>query len=323
MILAATILACGEYTVTMYAARHGVGSSLGLLSESDQDAVNTAYRASQVIFLIALTLSKLSITLLILRIFSNLQSRLASMACTSVTVAVVAWGVASTLATSIRCEPARVQMEQGEQVCPGHEGRWLTITVAACLIETWIAALPAILCINLRMDLGKKIKVFLAFSFRLGCIVFAVMHYLAYNRAYKGKVEEAPLLADVVVWQQAGLCYSLLSATIPVSLNFIGQFTTGASVALSSGRKSSAWSSSGPFGNLSFSGKSKLSGSIVSGQRGTLPRQSNQVRQPPGVSHPAAAKQKYNASHSMGMFRDYAFQLPHVNVPGVIPDLPD
>lgn len=46
MILAATILACGEYTVTMYAARHGVGSSLGLLSESDQDAVNTASRNS-------------------------------------------------------------------------------------------------------------------------------------------------------------------------------------------------------------------------------------------------------------------------------------
>ncbi|PPJ60918.1 hypothetical protein CBER1_06200 [Cercospora berteroae] len=321
MILVATILACGEYATTMYAARRGIGSSLSLLSEPDQDTVNKAYRASQILFLVALTLSKLSVTLLILRIFSNLQSRLASVACTSVTVAVIAWGVASALATSIVCQPARVQTKPDDQVCPGHEARWLTITVTACLIETWIAALPALLCINLRMAPGKKVKVFLAFIFRLGCIVFAVMHYLAYNRAYTGRVKDAPLLADVVVWQQAGLCYSLLSATIPVSLNFIGQFTTGASVALSSGQKSSARSSSGRFGHLSFSGKSKISGSMVSGQRGA--RRSSQIGYPPGLPHPVAAKQKYNASHNMAIFRDYAFQPPHVNVPGVIPDLPD
>ncbi|KAM3413873.1 hypothetical protein BST61_g10547 [Cercospora zeina] len=308
MILAATVLACGEYGATMYAAQHGIGSSLALLSKPDRHAVNTTFRASQILFFVALTLSKLSVTLLILRIFSNLQSRLASVACTSVTVAVMAWGAASTLATSVGCEPGRVLVEQGEQACPGHDQRWLTITVAACVVETWIAALPALLCINLRIGFGKKIKVFLAFAFRLGCAVFAVLHYLAYHRAYEGDIEEAPLLAEVVVWQQAALCYSLLSATIPVSMNFIGQFATGASVALSAARKSTT--TRGSFirlGKLSLSGKSKVSASGVSEPRGTLARHTVYGHEFGGG----------------GVSRDDAFQLPKVEIVGVIPDLPD
>ncbi|KAF2213583.1 hypothetical protein CERZMDRAFT_39079, partial [Cercospora zeae-maydis SCOH1-5] len=313
-ILAATILACGEYGATMYAANHGVGLSLALLSESDRHVVNTTLRASHVLFFIALTLSKLSVTLLMLRIFSNLQSRLASAACTSVTVAVIAWGVASTLATSVGCEPAPVRAERGEQICPGYKQRWLTITVAACIIETSIAALPALLCINLRMDFGKKVKVFLAFAFRLGYVIsMTVLEWGWLIFKHSCAFFAAPLLAEVVVWQQSALCYSLLSATIPVSLNFISQFATGASAALSTARKSSTLGSSIRFGNLSLSGKSKFSGSTVSEPRGTFARQTEQIRHTPkrhefgGVAYP----------------RNYAFQLPKVEIAGVIPDLPD
>lgn len=58
------------------------------------------------------------------------------------------------------------------------------------------------------------------------------MHYSAYAEVTAS--DSNAYLSSVMIWQQAGLCYALISATIPVSLQFIGRFATGVSVALSS-----------------------------------------------------------------------------------------
>lgn len=72
-------------------------------------------------YLIANTLSKLSMVFLVKRIFSHQDSRRAAVFCGTLGAIVAAWGIASTMATSIGCQPVHV-MQGDDETCPGAVG---------------------------------------------------------------------------------------------------------------------------------------------------------------------------------------------------------
>lgn len=77
------------------------------------------------------------------------------------------------------------------------------------------------------MNKNHKITAGGAFAFRLIIIPFSVLHYTTYTRAvHAEKVGTA--FSKVIGWQQATLCYSLLSATVPLSRTLFKRFETPA-----------------------------------------------------------------------------------------------
>ncbi|KAK4504758.1 hypothetical protein PRZ48_002720 [Zasmidium cellare] len=98
--------------------------------------------------------------------------------------------------------------------------RWsLTLTLSA-LLELLYIALSLLLVFPLQMRLTIKCTVVLAFSFRLLCAVLAALHTL-WIAKYVHSPDPGLAIADVLVWQQVGLGYSLIATTIPTLKNFV------------------------------------------------------------------------------------------------------
>ena len=57
-------------------------------------------------------------------------------------------------------------------------------------------------------------------------IPFSVLHYTYYTTAVNSD-SSGTAFSTVLCWQQATLCYSLLSATVPLSRTFFKRFETG------------------------------------------------------------------------------------------------
>lgn len=104
--------------------------------------------------------------------------------------------------------------------------RWLVVTVLDCIIELFLVLTPAYFLADLQMNLTNKITAGIAFAIRLGVVPFSALHLSAYRTALDTN-SAGTSVSTVVCWQQATLCYSLLSATVPLGRTFLKRFQTG------------------------------------------------------------------------------------------------
>lgn len=104
--------------------------------------------------------------------------------------------------------------------------------------------LPIYLVSHLRIKVSKKMLVVSAFAYRMPYVVFCLYHpyssltrdksmialSLLYLRVYSKAARSEDRVhhfTKVIIWQQALICYSLLSATLPFVQAFMRSFTTG------------------------------------------------------------------------------------------------
>lgn len=115
-IAGATLVAVGQYIAIYVGLDEGVGRSSTLVTKSYARHLGTSVLASEVMFLVALMLSKLSVVFFMKRLFTRDHS-VAWWCCNAALAATVIWGFASSLGVSVGCGPARIL--NGPERCPG------------------------------------------------------------------------------------------------------------------------------------------------------------------------------------------------------------
>ncbi|QDS70900.1 hypothetical protein FKW77_006294 [Venturia effusa] len=140
-----------------------------------------------------------------------------------VLVAAAIWGVSSIIGISIVCQPSGL-LEHRYASCGGQTLRWQLIGAFDSLTEVMIVILTLGLIWRLQMRLELKIKVVLAFTFRLPLVAIISVHsrYITIAPKYD--------LPMTIIWvltvEQVQLGYSLISATIPNLKSFLMMFDT-------------------------------------------------------------------------------------------------
>lgn len=124
LITAATIFAIGQYAAVYSGLDHGVGKSTELLGKEHATELGKSVIASELLYLIAQTLSKLSVVFFTKRLFNRDHTK-AWWACNIAVALTVVWGVASCLAISVGCGPSTVLY--GEERCSGEVSNTSTI----------------------------------------------------------------------------------------------------------------------------------------------------------------------------------------------------
>ncbi|THZ08944.1 hypothetical protein D6C93_00283 [Aureobasidium pullulans] len=183
--------------------------------------------ASQIFYLLTMGLTNLSLTLLMRRIFStNTKHKIGSYILLGV---ISAWLVLAVAAVKSNCPSTHI-LEGQEHTCPNDIYRWRAIFAITICIEAAVMGLPIYLqenacrlslCVSnavcellivtdlTNADLDLKYD-------RLVCTIYEVR---SDDRSHH--------FSKVIVWQQASICYSLLSATLPFVQAFMRSFTTG------------------------------------------------------------------------------------------------
>ncbi|TIA21209.1 hypothetical protein D6C80_01878 [Aureobasidium pullulans] len=179
--------------------------------------------ASQTFYLLTMGLTNLSLTLLMRRIFStNTKHKIGSYILLGV---ISAWLVLAVAAVKSNCPSTHI-LEGQEHTCPNDIYRWRAIFAITICIEAAVMGLPIYLVSHLRIKTSKKMLVVSAFAYRMPMIALSILYMKVYSKAVRSD-DRSHHFSKVIVWQQASICYSLLSATLPFVQAFMRSFTTG------------------------------------------------------------------------------------------------
>ncbi|GAB7356491.1 hypothetical protein MBLNU459_g7248t2 [Dothideomycetes sp. NU459] len=223
-VTAAQIVALGQCGAIIVALRHGLGITSEELDVSRHHAIGRAVMASQLLCLIVLALSKLSVLLLLRRIFSSAGDYvLLSNGLLGITVI---WAISVLGAIGTECLPG------SPEVCSQDVLRWSMIVAFDICIELVLVLSPIFYMWNCTTG-------YLAFpplpiiSSLLGLLTVATNSLIALSVAYlKAYItalhsHNSGLHFTIpIIWQQIILLYSLLSATYPFMQNYMRTFTT-------------------------------------------------------------------------------------------------
>ncbi|KEQ91015.1 hypothetical protein AUEXF2481DRAFT_521815 [Aureobasidium subglaciale EXF-2481] len=220
-ITVAHVTALAQWASLMVALNNGLGGpeeAIGHLTNMSRTIV-----ASQILYLLTVGLTNLSLTLLMRRIFTtNSKHKLGSYILLGV---ISAWLVLAVTAIKSNCPSTHI-LEGQEHTCPNDIYRWRAIFAITICIEAAVMGLPIYLVSHLRIKVGKKMLVVSAFAYRMPMIAFSLFYLKVYNEAVNSD-DRVQHFSKVIVWQQASICYSLLSATLPFVQAFMRSFTTG------------------------------------------------------------------------------------------------
>ncbi|KAI9801612.1 MAG: hypothetical protein M1825_003291 [Sarcosagium campestre] len=210
-------------TISVFVAVNlGLGKRQELLSESHLINIQKAGYAGDILYFLALCLSRLSTAFLIARLSRSKEHLIAAYA---TGVFTVLWGVAGTFAIATRCEIRQPWIMLGTQ-CEDLGTRWIALGTIGIAIETVLILLPVYLVWNLQMARSSKAVVVGAFAFRLPVIAAGVLRIIFLTRALNSS-DYTFESVDFSVVTMIELHYSLMAATIPCMKPFIKAFNTG------------------------------------------------------------------------------------------------
>ncbi|KAJ9669586.1 hypothetical protein H2201_000453 [Coniosporium apollinis] len=204
---AAQVVALGQYISVLVALSHGLGKSTSIVSSEQYAVVSKATYTSQILIIAALALAKCSVILLIRRVFTRDMKNF-WMICTILLGFIGVWALASII------------------TCPGYAARWKAVVALDVATELLFVILPIYLVWGLQMSRNLKLRVVLAFAFRIPVAAFALAFLNAVD-TYRDHENTGVAYSAVIIWHQVELGYSLIAATIPCLKSFIKSFDTG------------------------------------------------------------------------------------------------
>ncbi|KAF1991535.1 hypothetical protein K402DRAFT_388936 [Aulographum hederae CBS 113979] len=217
------LFATGHAIAVFISTSSGLGKAVTLIDPAHQTKVADSFLASQLLLLAGLCMSKCSVILLIRRVFTR-DLQVFYWTSTVILVVLVVWGIASMIAVSAACMPEHIFPGPENLQCPNDILRWKLVVIFDVITEAVIIVLPLIFVSPIRMSLSHKARVVLAFLFRAPSIPFALLFLTTYTRAIHTGATGTSLVAPII-WQQAELCWSLISATVPCMRAFIRSFS--------------------------------------------------------------------------------------------------
>ncbi|KAB8339049.1 hypothetical protein FH972_021985 [Carpinus fangiana] len=205
------------------AVNQGFGRKTSLLSQDEQSHISKSLYAGQILYITAMCLSKISTALLIARLTRVRRHVLATQAVSAFTAA---WGIATILAVSLRCDLSAPWSYSGGAQCVSPFTRWLGVEIVSMFIELLLFGLAIFLVWGLQMSRKLKLIVVGAFMCRplvivtLGVRIYYLRPvYFSSDPFFNGV--EASILTQVCMH------YALMAATIPCTKPFIKAFHSG------------------------------------------------------------------------------------------------
>lgn len=107
--------------------------------------------------------------------------------------------------------------------------RWQIITAVDISTDVAACLLSLVLVWNLNMPFGMKFQVVAVFAFRAPLVILSALH-LASIKDYQGSAEPQFAITTALLFQQAMVAWSLISATIPNLGCFVKSFSMGLGV---------------------------------------------------------------------------------------------
>ncbi|KAF1975933.1 hypothetical protein BU23DRAFT_456954 [Bimuria novae-zelandiae CBS 107.79] len=208
LVVAATLIGLVQAVLFFKALQSG----LGQIPENVPDLSKTASLsfASQVLLLAALYLAKCSGVLLLRRLFVRDHQTISRLCDISLGFTVFC-GIATVILSSVGCPTSGFFNEH----CGSQNTRWSVITALDVVTEVILLLLPAYLVWQLQMKTSYKLRVIVAFCFRILVILFSIFHLTARIR-YTDRGQPSPFnIVSTLIWHQTLLAWSLISTTIP------------------------------------------------------------------------------------------------------------
>lgn len=226
LLIAGTVVHFAQTIPIFTALRHGLAQFNSNTYPNDWAVSGKAFLASEVLTLVALGLSKCSVLAMMLRVFTpdRALTRLWK-ACFAFSVLSALWTVGSILAVAINCDGATLLTTQKTEKCPHQFVRWQAITAINITTDIIICIIPAALTWSLNMATKLKVQVVLAFGFRIFIVPLSAYH-LRHFSDYLQSTEPQFAITESLVFQQAMLTVSLITATIPNLKTFMKSFNT-------------------------------------------------------------------------------------------------
>lgn len=199
-----------------------------------------SFFVSQLFSVAVLCLAKCSVTWLFLRVLSDTGRNFKAIK--AFLILNVLWGFASIVGLAADCNPSAILTTKTVNHCPQqvrrqpsvvicHRAnkavkllRWQVITAVDIATDVVTCLLPLVLVWNLRMPFGMQFQVVAAFAFRAPLVAFSALH-LAAVKEYQGSTEPQFAVTAALIFQQAIVSWSLISATIPNLGSFIKSFS--------------------------------------------------------------------------------------------------
>ncbi|KAI5461013.1 hypothetical protein BGZ63DRAFT_455119 [Mariannaea sp. PMI_226] len=207
----------------------GLDSGLGKfnsITPMEQLATSSKSTLAAVILgLLALSLAKCSLLGLILRIIGSRSGKIRPF-CIGLMILSGAWGIGSCVVLLVKCRADTTLSLDNLKKCPDQNKRWAVITAIDIFTEilTWLLTVRLSWTVN--MSVTHKCQVVMAFSFRIPLIALSVCH-LAYFSKYPTSAEPQFAVTNSLLFQQAMIAWSLISATVPNLRNFLKSFSIG------------------------------------------------------------------------------------------------
>ncbi|ROW12262.1 hypothetical protein VMCG_00384 [Cytospora schulzeri] len=224
----ATVAELGQSASLISGLKHGLAKFNSITTEASwRSTSKQSFFVSQLLSIAVLCLAKCSITWLFLRVLFDTGR--SYKAIKVYLVLNVLWGVAAIIGLAADCNASTILTTQHITQCPEQFLRWQIITAFDIITDVIACLLPLFLVWNLNMPFGLKFQVVAAFAFRAPLVIFSALH-LASIRNYQGSTEPQFAITTALLFQQAMVAWSLISATIPNLGSFIKSFSMGLGV---------------------------------------------------------------------------------------------
>ncbi|KAK5674780.1 hypothetical protein LTS10_012516 [Elasticomyces elasticus] len=222
VLFAGSIFHVSQSVLVLIAVDYGFGKSKLLLDDKTISRNAKLVYASDILYVVALFMSKISIMCLEMCLsVERTHLRLAKAILLFTCIALLA-GV---LMVAFGCQIKR-PWAQIDSKCAGLYTRWVAIESLGTLAEIFSFLLILRIYISLQIYWKAKIRGLSVFGLRLVVVIFAV-YRIRSLRSFSTSSNPSLDRIQVVTWTQIELAYSLVTATIPCLMALMGKLNTG------------------------------------------------------------------------------------------------
>ncbi|KAF1831446.1 hypothetical protein BDW02DRAFT_54500 [Decorospora gaudefroyi] len=204
-LAAATLLDTIQSAILFHLVNLGLGTSLDGVQLPQLGKLGREIFAAQILYILTLLFSKLSILFLYLRLSPGGFHRTASLSLTALSSV---WAILSVILISIPCNPTQSYTDAGN--CTNTWPKHLTISLLDIATELLIYLIACHLVSTLQMRLSTKFLVILAFSARLPILAIASIR-LYYLSPHPDTISHVSTVVVATQWQMG---YAIMSSTI-------------------------------------------------------------------------------------------------------------
>lgn len=207
---AGMLVAILQSVFVQLAISHGLGKKQDIVSAHDLDLFERYMYGAQILMIVSIALSKLSIGLL----FKNLMNRgIALWANWALISAVIAWAAASTIAFAARCSsPHPWSIVNGK--CDNQDIMFEASGAINIVTDVGLVLLSCAVLWSVQVSLGKRLRIISLLAVRL-IVVLAVAFQIRYYLILTKSSDKTWAQMNASIWDQAVLNLSIIATSIP------------------------------------------------------------------------------------------------------------